>query len=705
MSNNQIITKKLNVTAASQFVSDVQSTSSYYVFAAKHTQYTEGSDQSIPVPVDTVDAEISIYDDMIFGKKILPADVVQMIPRYDWTSGTSYTMYDDTDGLLYTKQYYASVNVGSQTHVYKCLYNGGNVVSVVEPSGTDPLPFETPEDGYVWKYMYTANSYYMDKFATSSYMPVVVNTAITQSAISGAIDVIAIEDPGVGYNAYFIDEFRAAEDINIGGSGYLYGLGAGASSTDDYYNGCIIKITSGLAKDEYRYITDYYVENNQKIIVLDDAFAVTPQVTDGFEIYPYVYVFDSGGQKQTNCIARAIIDPLASNCISKVEILENGSGYRAANVTVGSIYTSAIRKNVDSSAGLVNNEVSRSATYSDAVLRAIIAPQSGHGADVYHELGANYVAVATKFIENEAPLPVDNDYRIVGLVKDPLYANVVVQVDTAGTVGSFVGGELIYQYTSARVVGTASVTSLSTTVTGVATTFTESIDNGDRILISSGTANFVSNVADVVSDTSLTLSDAATFNASDCTVSVIKDYVPFGYLSSNTLGEVSLTNVYTTNISTVTGKLLGSESYCTSPFDPGAPVPVTIGPNNRPANNFYTYNQLTAFIGNKSSVISFDSDEVVTQDAAVIYSEPSARFHSGNDTHMYVTNVSNIFRTAADPGSDGVITGVSGAQFTVTTKYSGEIVPDSGEVLFIDHLSPITRATNQSETVKLIIQF
>ena len=706
MSNNQIITKKLNVTTASEFVEKVQAESSYYVFAAKHTQYSEGSDQSIPDPVDTTKAENDIYNDMIFGKRIQAADCSLMIPRYDWSSGQVYDMYDDIDTTLYQKTFFASVNIGSQTNVYKCLYNGNGVASVVEPTGTDTQPFETPEDGYIWKYMYTANTYSMDKFATTTHMPLVVNPTVTAAARTGSIDVIKVEDGGVGYNAYLIDEFRSAEDINIGGSGYLYGLGAPAPSTPDYYNGCIIRMTSGVAKDEYRYITDYYVENNQKIIVLDDPFTSIPQVTDQFEIYPFVYVFDTGGQKQTNCIARAIIDPTSSNSISKVEILESGSGYRSANVVVGSIYSTAIRKNVDSSAQLIPNEVSRSETYSDAILRAIIPPQNGHGSDLEHELGANFVGIATKFIENEAPLTVENDYRVIGLLKDPLFANVVVKIDSNETVGNFVGNELIYQFTEAKLTGTVATTSGSPTVTGTNTTFDQSIDVGDRVIITSSTTNFSSIVADVnPNGLVLTLQDNVTSSFTGATISVVKKYVPFGYLSSNTLGQVALTNVSTTSISTSSSKLLGSESFCTTITNPLEAVPVLIGPNSRPANNFYTYNQLSVFGGNKTSATNFIPDEVVSQDAAVIYSQPEARYHSGNSTHIAVTNVKNIFRTSADPSSDGIITGDSGAQFTVTAKYSGELVPDSGEVLFIDHLSPITRANNQTETVKILLEF
>ena len=71
---------------------------------------------------------------------------------------------------------------------------------------------------------------------------------------------------------------------------------------------------------------------------------------------------------------------------------------------------------------------------------------------------------------------------------------------------------------------------------------------------------------------------------------------------------------------------------------------------------------------------------------------------------MFVTNVFNVFQTEDSPDSDGVIAGSAG-RFTVKTKYNGWLVPDSGEILYLENLSPITRANNQSETIKLILEF
>ena len=186
MTVKQIVTKNLNVGGAEAFVQKVQTEGSYFVFAAKHTPYANNSDQTILDPEDSVKSGVlDIYNDMIFGKKIQSTDITIAAPRYDWESGTAYAMYDDTDELLFDKQFYVCVNVGSQAHIYKCLYNNNGANSTVEPSGTDIYPFETPEDGYIWKYMCTANDTIMRKFATNQFVPISANASVVANATPG----------------------------------------------------------------------------------------------------------------------------------------------------------------------------------------------------------------------------------------------------------------------------------------------------------------------------------------------------------------------------------------------------------------------------------------------------------------------------------------------------------------------------------------
>jgi hypothetical protein len=185
---------------------------------------------------------------------------------------------------------------------------------------------------------------------------------------------------------------------------------------------------------------------------------------------------------------------------------------------------------------------------------------------------------------------------------------------------------------------------------------------------------------------------------------VIKSRELFGTLISNSYGIINISNVSPISLLSTT-KLYGEESYATTELDSAVAQPLLIRPLGRPANNFYTFSHLQLFTGTLDTGV-FTEDEVVTQTSAITYAQPTARYHSGNATYMYVTNANNIFQTNTSPDSDGIITGsTSEAQFTVTNKYPGELVFDSGKVMYVENLSEITRTTTQTESVKLILQF
>jgi hypothetical protein len=687
MSTTQIVSKRLNVATALDFVDQVSVGSAYYVFAAKHTQYS-GGDTTIPAPNDTVvNNYINIYNDMLFGKRVGNTDIKPMIPRYDWTAGTTYAMYDDIDPVLYTKQFYATVNAGAQYHVYKCLFNDYGTASTVEPSGTDNDTFET-SDGYLWKYMYSANNTLMSKFATTEYMPVASNTSATANATPGSIEVIKVEDGGVGYANYLVGYFEKAEDIRVLGDEYRYALGSTASTVPDFYTNCLIRITSGNAKDEYRVITGYVV-GAQKIAVLKDPFDGAIEVNDTFEVYPFVDVFDTGGSKFTNCIARAIITGASSNTITKVEVLDPGSGYKSATVVVRPASTVGVT--------------------ASASLRAIMSPPNGHGANCFSELGANYAGVAVKFVENEGVAPggelrTENDYRQVGLLKNPLFANVEIKYSAGNTIGAFLPNEHVSQYTSVRLQGTAN-TFTNSTIKGVSTLFQDSIAIGDRLLVSDGLNNVYGNVLSIVSNTHITLDVNASFTSVSCNISLVNAF-SYGIISANSAGVIYLANV---NVSTVSQSMrfVGEESFCTTVADT---IKISRGgatPDVRVTNNYSTFSQLTKFAGTIDDG-TFTPDETVTQDSAVApYDTPSAKVYAaiedGALDYLYVTNVQNTWQTGA---AAGVSTGASSdAQFTVTAKYEGELVPGSGEVVYIENLPPIARSNSQTETIKLILEF
>ena len=172
-----IITNKFRINNAEQFVESFSETSAetYYLFIGRAHAWAsdadvqgntiaEGTDASPPTPNDDVTSEFYNYDDMLGAKLITSSDVSHCIPRRNWTTGTTYDMYehnissDNTSNSGATNLYDSTfVVMNSSYAVYKVIENDGATASTVEPTSTSNSIFET-SDGYRWKYMYSLTS-------------------------------------------------------------------------------------------------------------------------------------------------------------------------------------------------------------------------------------------------------------------------------------------------------------------------------------------------------------------------------------------------------------------------------------------------------------------------------------------------------------------------------------------------------------------
>jgi hypothetical protein len=74
---------------------------------------------------------------------------------------------------------------------------------------------------------------------------------------------------------------------------------------------------------------------------------------------------------------------------------------------------------------------------SNATARTIVSPRNGHGSNVYSELGARYVMVNSRlnYAEGSGDFPVINDYRRIGIVKNPV-SNSTSTIATETTLNS-----------------------------------------------------------------------------------------------------------------------------------------------------------------------------------------------------------------------------------------------------------------------------
>ena len=118
-------------------------------------------------PNDHLDDIGELRYQMTGMKKVTASDLSNVVPRYTWTSGSSYHAWKSNDASIFDKAFYI---VTSEFKVYKCIKAGGGT-SNIQPTQTLTDP-QAESDGYTWKYMYSIGVSDATKFLTNAYMPV-----------------------------------------------------------------------------------------------------------------------------------------------------------------------------------------------------------------------------------------------------------------------------------------------------------------------------------------------------------------------------------------------------------------------------------------------------------------------------------------------------------------------------------------------------
>ena len=305
-----VITDQIRVLNATNFVSGISTTdNSYYVFIGLPNATSVASDwnSNTPSPIDNFDEHDNIYDTLISAKKITSSDVLRVIKKITWSSGTIYEMYRPDYSInklspqtsstnLYSTNYYV---MNSDFRVYECIYNGaspsnsgGGVISLEEPVHTDLQPRQE-SDGYVWKYLYTIKPSDVAKFESTDYMPVPTdwgtatdNSAVRDNAVDGSIKIVTVTNKGIGLGTanstytsvpikgdgsgaectIVIDANQQVSSVTVSaqGSGYTYGnvdlvAGGVPTGTTRPTFDVIIPPQGGHGADIYRELGAYNV--------------------------------------------------------------------------------------------------------------------------------------------------------------------------------------------------------------------------------------------------------------------------------------------------------------------------------------------------------------------------------------------------------------------------------------------------------------
>jgi len=214
-----IITNKFRINNAEQFTESFSETASetYYLFIGRAHSWAsdvdvqgntiaEGTDASPPTPNDDVTSEFYNWDDMLGAKLIASTDVSRVIPRRNWTTGTTYDMYEhnisssnaSASGAtnLFDSTY---VVMNSVFAVYKVIENDGATASTVEPTSTSNSIFAT-SDGYRWKYMYSLTSAETLNFMSTDFIHASTDSTVSAAAVDGALDTALVVAGGSSYS-------------------------------------------------------------------------------------------------------------------------------------------------------------------------------------------------------------------------------------------------------------------------------------------------------------------------------------------------------------------------------------------------------------------------------------------------------------------------------------------------------------------------
>ena len=810
------VTKQFNVHNAKQFVESLDETANsiYYVFAARHTPWS--NDSTPPDPTDSVDDTFyHVYENMIFGKKVNVADIRHMINNYEWTSGTVYAQYDNTDGTLPDKQFYVVVPESGSYSVFKCLSNNKGVPSTQSPSLTETSPddevYITTGDGYQWKYMYSITNDQYNKFATADKIPVVVNQDVVDNAVDGAIDVIEVIEGGSRYfsvangvikvpNVAGNNKIHELESLvsanvttsNVSGTftvervdllgrwsnGDLYNsnsqpnlsnniangvvvqanstflrvtdiagnffgqtsnvvvLGQSSnaraqissvssttsslSSNTDFYKGSTIYISAGSGAGQSRVISEYIVTGSARRVLVASPFTTDIDSTSRFEIGPRLSITGDGSGLEAIATVNTV-----TYAVDKVQVVNRGSGYSWAEALVYG------------NTGIVEDGETLQAN--NANVRVIIGPRGGHGADVVSELNATTVGISVDFANTEnGNISVENDFRQFGVVKDPLFANVSLAVSNVlsntgvtGSGTSFGIGDTLYQNkTYDRVgIGTANVVIANTSGTFEVENvqFCGKFANGNlydanndpntsnnfanAIIISSNSTflqivdmdsqydSYVSNTVLLGTDSGAT----AQITSISANTPVITVSGAYGTVTKREVGIVYLSNVYGQFVSTSGNTTLKIADSANTTAEVGS---VLTNPG-RLNSNFNSFDQRLVLTGFTYSALtySFQQDEIVIQDST----DATARIqYINSDTGICALTVVKGNWLASDTVSGTYYRfrgQSSGAVGYFTGRIEKDIVDYSGDILYVENIQPVTRDNEQTERIKLMIDF
>jgi len=446
------------------------------IFFGNYVTNLEFEDGEVPSSRDTDADKYNFYRTCTAMKRITSEDISFVIPKNPWKLNTVYQPYrHDEEMFLENKKFY--IFNPENRCVYKCIENisfGASAGSGITEGGSQYAPFsETTEiidtqDGYKWKLIYKLSAADEIKFSVNgredvdSFIPVKyidydpdtnddagnLQKQVQDAAVNGSLSSIYVNP--LYTNVYKYDEKYAV----VGGSSALYldsDVAVGASSVLVTYFGIdntevnslrdmLFYVVSGPGAGQARPIkeSEYTVSGGNKYFTLkiDELDIGLSGFVEGEEvsrinILPQIKIFGDGTvNNPTNANYSDLTTALgipkfdSDGLLKGIDLLDIGKDYSFASVTIPK--------------GITTTNTAFP-TVPEDYLRVSLSPAGGHGSNAISELGTSNILLKTRFTGTEnGVLNASNDFRQIGIVRNPELTRSKVKIRTVGNQGSLV---------------------------------------------------------------------------------------------------------------------------------------------------------------------------------------------------------------------------------------------------------------------------
>ena len=324
--------------------------------------YRIADETNAPAPLDNQTEKFKVYEELIAAKRVESSNVITVVPRFNWNTVTN-PKFD-----MYKPDYSAAPASGGTA---KQTATGQNTLSAAK--------FYVMNSNYeVFKCLYNKEDT-VSGGANASDMPTTANNYVT-GVYTG---------PNDGYRWKYLYTMTTQQVMDFLSSDFMpVGTYAGPAAVDGAIDTALIASAgSGLPANKTGASSLYAP------ILGDGTGGIVKIETDG-----------------SGAITSAVIQAGGTGYTYGTVALKTGTGTGAGGDAYG-LFSDSTLGTSETIAGSARGAI-----------EVIIPPAGGHGANLSNELNGKRIMVNVRltYAEGQGDFPVDNDFRRIGIIKDPL---------------------------------------------------------------------------------------------------------------------------------------------------------------------------------------------------------------------------------------------------------------------------------------------